>query len=40
MFSDLKSAFYRSHQTLVQDALGLGALVVMLVVALNVPGMI
>jgi hypothetical protein len=38
MFSEIKSALYRSHQTLVQDALGLLALIVMLLVALYLPG--
>ncbi|MEX0338610.1 MAG: hypothetical protein AB3N11_06180 [Arenibacterium sp.] len=40
MFSEIKSALYRSHQTLVQDAIGLVALVVMLLVALHLPGMV
>ncbi|MEX0279972.1 MAG: hypothetical protein AB3N13_02145 [Arenibacterium sp.] len=40
MFSELKSALFRSHQTLLPDAIGLVALVVMLLVALHLPGMI
>lgn len=39
MFSDLKTALFRSHQTLVQDTIGLVALVVMLIVALHLPGL-
>ncbi|WP_255625604.1 hypothetical protein [Sedimentitalea arenosa] len=40
MICQLKSAFQRSRPTLLQDAAGAGALVIMLLVALHLPGMI
>ncbi|WP_268870854.1 hypothetical protein [Actibacterium mucosum] len=40
MLKDLKSVIARSHSTLLQDAAGAVALVVMLVGALHLPGMI
>ena len=40
MLTDLKSALRRSQFTLLQDAVGAVALMVMLVVALHLPAMI
>lgn len=40
MIARFTAALTRVEPTLVQDALGLGALVVMLVVALHLPGLI
>lgn len=37
MLKDLKDAFCRSHATLAQDAVGLTALVVILLVGLHLP---
>ena len=39
MFKDLKSIIARSGDTLVQDIAGAAALVMMLVVALHLPGL-
>ena len=38
MMSQIKSAARRSSDTLLQDALGVAALIVMLLVALHLPG--
>ncbi len=38
MLTDIKTALTRSQETLLQDAAGAAALVVMLVVALHLPG--
>ncbi len=38
MMSQIKTALRRTQDTLLQDAIGAGALVVMLVVALHLPG--
>ena len=40
MIAKLSDTFARVERTLVQDALGLGALVVMLVVGLHLPALI
>lgn len=40
MIAQIKTAIYRSRDTLIQDAAGAGALVVMLLVALHLPGFI
>lgn len=37
MIKDLKNAFLRSHATLAQDAIGMTALVVILLVGLHLP---
>ncbi|WP_259986811.1 hypothetical protein [Sulfitobacter sp. S190] len=39
-FQTLKSVATRSHDTLLQDAAGAAALVVMLVVGLHLPGLV
>ncbi len=39
MFTQIKTVVRNSQSTLLQDAIGAGALVVMMVVALHVPGM-
>lgn len=39
MMIQLKTAFYRSQNTLLQDAAGVAALVVILVVALHLPAL-
>lgn len=38
MMSQIKTVFHRAQDTLLQDAIGAGALVVMLLVALHLPG--
>ncbi len=38
MIRQIKTVFRRTQQTLLQDAIGAGALVVMLMVALHLPG--
>lgn len=38
MLSQIKTALTRSQGTIAQDALGLASLIVMLVVALHLPG--
>ncbi|WP_269800940.1 hypothetical protein [Albibacillus kandeliae] len=40
MMTDLKFALLRSRRTLVQDTLGATALIVMLMVALHLPGLL
>ncbi|WP_276308649.1 hypothetical protein [Pseudooceanicola lipolyticus] len=40
MLNDLKSAFARNATTLLPDAVGAAALVVMLAVALHLPGLL
>jgi len=40
MFSDLKSVLLRSRETLIEDAAGALALMVMLVVGLHLPGLV
>lgn len=40
MFNQIKNALYRAQPTLLQDAAGAMSLVVMLMVALYLPGMI
>lgn len=40
MMTQIKSAFHRSQDTLLQDAFGAAALIVMLVVSLHLPGLI
>lgn len=40
MFRQIKAAMDQSRDTLLQDAIGAASLVVMLVVALHLPGMI
>ena len=40
MFTQIKTAATRSHTTFLQDLAGAGALVVMLVVALHLPGFV
>jgi len=40
MFDQIKSAAHRAAPTLLQDALGAAALVVMLLVGLSLPGMV
>lgn len=40
MIDQMKIALHRSQDTLLQDFLGAGALVVMLVVGLHLPGLI
>lgn len=40
MMSEIKTAFRRTQDSLLQDAIGAGALVVMLVVALHLPGLL
>lgn len=40
MFRQIKTALDQSRDTLLQDAIGAASLVVMLVVALHLPGMI
>lgn len=40
MMTELKEAFVRSSETLVQDFAGAAALVVILVVGLHLPGLI
>lgn len=37
MMTQFRTALYRSRETLLQDAIGAGALVVMLLVGLHVP---
>ncbi|QEW20624.1 hypothetical protein LA6_002823 [Marinibacterium anthonyi] len=37
MIKELKAAFHRSHATLAQDAVGMTALVVILLVGLHLP---
>ncbi len=39
MFSEIKSVLIRSQTTLLQDAAGAAALVVMLLVGLHLPGL-
>ncbi|MDU9003340.1 hypothetical protein [Sedimentitalea todarodis] len=39
MMSQIKIVLHRTQDTLLQDAIGAGALVVMLVVALHLPGL-
>lgn len=39
MLTQIKTAVSRSQHTLLQDALGVASLVVMLLVALHLPGM-
>ncbi|MEO9778168.1 MAG: hypothetical protein ABJO75_25480 [Sedimentitalea sp.] len=39
MMSQIKTVFRRTQDTLLQDAIGAGALVVMLMVALHLPGL-
>ena len=39
MMSQIRSVIRNSQATLVQDAIGAGALVVMMVVALHIPGL-
>lgn len=40
MFTEVKTAIFRSSDTLIADFIGAGALVVMLVVGLHLPGLI
>lgn len=40
MMTQIKTSFRRTQGTLVQDALGVAALMVMLVVALHIPGLV
>ncbi|WP_420863542.1 hypothetical protein [Algirhabdus cladophorae] len=40
MFSELKSAAHRAAPTLIQDAVGAAALVVMFVVGLSLPALV
>ncbi len=40
MYSELKEVFQRSRSTLAQDAIGVAALMVMLLVALHLPGVL
>ncbi len=40
MYSELKEVFQRSRPTLAQDVVGAAALMVMLLVALHVPGVL
>ncbi len=40
MMHQIKAVFHRTQETLWQDAIGAGALMVMLIVALHVPGLI
>lgn len=40
MMSEIKTAFRHTQDSLLQDAIGAGALVVMLVVALHLPGLL
>lgn len=39
MMTQIKSAIRNSQGTLIQDAIGVGALVVMMIVALHIPGL-
>lgn len=38
MMTDIKTAFRRTQATLLQDVIGAGALVVMLIAGLHLPG--
>ena len=38
MLAEIKTAIQRSQHTLLQDAVGAGALIVILIVALHLPG--
>lgn len=40
MMTQIRTAFHRCQDTLLQDALGAAALIVMLVVSLHLPGLI
>ena len=40
MFTEIKTAFRRSSDTILQDAIGAASLVVMLLVGLSLPGLI
>ena len=40
MLNDIKSAFARTAPTLLQDAVGAAALIVMMAVALHLPGLL
>lgn len=40
MLNQIRNVYHRSQDTLVQDVLGAAALVVMLLVALHMPGLI
>lgn len=40
MMTQIRTSFQRTQATLLQDAAGVGALVVMLVIALHLPGLI
>lgn len=40
MMTQIRTSFQRTQATLVQDAIGVAALAVMLVVALHLPGLI
>ncbi len=40
MITQLKTSFYRAQSTLLQDAMGVVALMVILVVGLHLPGLI
>jgi len=39
MMSQIKSVIRNSHSDLLQDAVGVGALAVMMIVALHIPGL-
>jgi hypothetical protein len=40
MMHQIVTSFHRSHATLLQDAIGVAALAVMLVVVLHLPGLV
>jgi len=40
MMNDIKTSFHRAHANFLQDAAGVAALVIMLVVALHLPGVV
>ena len=40
MMTQIKTSFHRAQGTLLQDGLGVAALLVMLVVALHLPGLV
>ncbi len=40
MMHQIVTSFHRAHSTLLQDAIGVAALAVMLVVALHLPGLV
>lgn len=40
MMNEIKTSFHRAQSNLLQDAVGVAALVVMLMVALHLPGVV